>query len=213
MLSVMNDVLTPTIWTHLGAPPRRRSLGAMLVRAARDTAYLTIGLATSILAFGVWVAGLTLSLTLAAFIVGLPIVLLTAVAFRWTAELDRRNAALVRGGALRGRYRDHRGQRFLARVGSTLADPQTWKDLEWLDDQGGGVGPAIDPAEGAHHAVDEQRRPAELGDDLASMRLVDDARAVGVGDEDVVELGQEARGRRRVGVGKRGFGHVEELAT
>jgi hypothetical protein len=132
MLSVMNDVLTPTLSTPLGAPPRRRSLGAMLARAGRDTAYLTIGLATSILAFGVWVAGLTLSLTLAVFIVGLPAILLTAIAFRWTADLDRRNAALVRGGALRGRYRDHRGQRFLARVGSALADPQTWKDLAWL---------------------------------------------------------------------------------
>jgi Putative sensor len=132
MLSVMNDVLTLTSGAPVGAAPSRRPLGALLVRAGRDTAYLTVGLATSVLAFGVWVAGLTASLTLAAFIVGLPIILLTAVAFRWTAELDRRNAALARGSALRGRYRDHRGQRFLARVGSTLGDPQTWKDLAWL---------------------------------------------------------------------------------
>jgi Putative sensor len=104
----------------------------ILARAGRDTAYLTIGLLTSILAFGVWVAGLTASVTLAVFIVGLPMILAAAIAFRWTVELDRRNAALVRGSSLSARYRDHHGQRFVARLRSTLADGQTWKDLAWL---------------------------------------------------------------------------------
>lgn len=58
-------------------------------RAGRDTAYLTLGLLTSLLAFGVWVAGVTASLTLAVFIVGLPIILITAIAFRWTARPGR----------------------------------------------------------------------------------------------------------------------------
>jgi hypothetical protein len=104
----------------------------LLSRAGRDTAYLTLGLLTSILAFGVWVAGVTASVTLAVFVVGLPIILLSAIAFRWTVELDRRNAALVRGSSLSARYRDHRGQGFFARLRSTLADGQTWKDLAWL---------------------------------------------------------------------------------
>jgi Putative sensor len=135
MLSVMND-LTLSAAGDVGAAPRGRSLGGrlggILVRAGLDAAYLTIGLLTSILAFGVWVAGLTISLTLAVFIVGLPVILLTAIAFRWTAELDRRNAALARGRTLRARYRDHRGQGFVGRLRGTLADPQTWKDLVWL---------------------------------------------------------------------------------
>ena len=43
--------------------------------------------------------------------------------------------------------------------------------------------------------------------------LLDDPRAVGVGHEDVVELGQEARGRGRRGVGERGAGNVEQLGA
>jgi signal transduction histidine kinase len=105
---------------------------AILQRAGLDALYLTIGLVTSVLAFAVWVTGLSVSLSLAVFIVGLPIILVTALAFRWTAELDRRNAALVLGHPVRGRYRDHRGERFLARLWDTLCDPQTWRDLAWL---------------------------------------------------------------------------------
>ena len=107
-------------------------LRATIARAARDTAYLTIGLATSVIAFTVAVAGVSLAATTAVFIVGLPIVLLTAMAFRWTAELDRRNAALVLGRRLHGHYRDLSGQRFLARLSGTLRDGQTWRDLAWL---------------------------------------------------------------------------------
>src|SRR5438874_9789203 len=67
---------------------------AGLAQLGRDALYLTLGLLTSIVALAVWVAGLTLSLSLAAFIVGLPVILASAIAFRWTAELDRLNAAL-----------------------------------------------------------------------------------------------------------------------
>jgi signal transduction histidine kinase len=105
---------------------------ALVLRAGLDLAYLAIGLATAIIAFAVWVTGVTVTLSLAVFVIGLPIFLLFAVAFRWTAELDRRNAALVRGRPLRGRYRDHRGKGFLGRLGSTAGDPQTWRDLLWL---------------------------------------------------------------------------------
>jgi signal transduction histidine kinase len=101
-------------------------------RAGVDLAYLAIGLLTATVAFGVVIAGLTVTLVSAVFIIGLPVVLLTAIVFRGVAELDRRNAALVLGEPLRGRYRDHGGERFLARIGATLTDPQTWKDLLWL---------------------------------------------------------------------------------
>ena len=84
------------------------------------------------LAFVAWVTGVTISLTLAIFVIGLPAILASAVAFRWCAELDRRNAALLLGGRLHGRYRDHGGERMLVRVSATLHDPQTWRDLGWL---------------------------------------------------------------------------------
>jgi hypothetical protein len=100
-------------------------------RAGRDLAYLTIAGLTSILAFAVWVTGVSVSLSLAVFIVGLPVALGSAIVFRWTAELDRRNAALE-GGVIAGVYRDQSGKSFWPRFKGTLGDPQTWKDLAWL---------------------------------------------------------------------------------
>ncbi|MDX6683653.1 MAG: hypothetical protein QOG94_3692, partial [Solirubrobacteraceae bacterium] len=111
-----------------GAPGMLRT---RLARAARETAYLAIGLVTSSLAFCVWVVGITLSLSLIVFVVGLPVAAGTAIAFRWTAELDRRNAAWLLRRPVRARYRElGRGLRGL--LGSTLGDPQTWRDLVWL---------------------------------------------------------------------------------
>jgi signal transduction histidine kinase len=114
------------------APGGRRSLRRILRRAGIDALYLTIGLATSVVAFWVALAGVIASVVTAVFIVGLPVILVSAMAFRWVADLDRRNAALVLGRQLQGRYRDKRGQRFLARLSITLRDGQTWRDLAWL---------------------------------------------------------------------------------
>ncbi len=83
------------------------------------------------LAFGVWVTGLTVSLSLVIFIIGLPVVVVSAIAFRWTAELDRRNAAWLLRRPVRARYRPReRGLRGM--LSSTLGDPQTSRDLVWL---------------------------------------------------------------------------------
>jgi signal transduction histidine kinase len=108
------------------------STRAIAARAGLDALYLTIGLGTSIIAFVLWVTAVSVSLSLLVFIVGLPVIMLSAIAFRWCADLDRRNAALVLGRRLHGPYRDHGGDRFLARFSSTVRDPQTWKDLLWL---------------------------------------------------------------------------------
>jgi len=95
-------------------------------------AYLTVALLTSILAFAVWVTAVSMALSLAVFIIGIPVALGAAYVMRWTAELDRRNATLVFGRPVRGRYRDHRRASFLGRVRATLGDPQVWRDLAWL---------------------------------------------------------------------------------
>ena len=104
----------------------------LLARSAREAAYLTAGLLTSIVAFAVLVTAVTVSFSLAVFIVGLPVMLAAAVAFRWTAELDRRNASFLLGRRLRGRYQDHRADTLLGRLRATFADPQTWRDFGWL---------------------------------------------------------------------------------
>ena len=103
-----------------------------LNRTARDAAYLTLGLFTSVVAFTVWVVALTLSLTFAVLIVGIPVVIGSAYVMRWTAELDRRNAALVFGRPVRGAYRSHRASSLGRRVLAVLRDPQVWRDLAWL---------------------------------------------------------------------------------
>jgi hypothetical protein len=107
-------------------------LGRTLACAGVDLAYLAIGGATAVLGFVVWVTAVSVTIPLLVFVVGLPLFLLSAVAFRWTAELDRRNAALALGTPLRGHYRDLGGEGVLGRLSGTAGDPQTWKDLAWL---------------------------------------------------------------------------------
>lgn len=101
-------------------------------RTARDAAYLTCTLLTSIAAFVVWVTAVTLSLTLGILIIGLPVVLACVYVMRWTAELDRQNAALVFGRPVRGHYRSHRADGLFTRLVKTARDPQVWRDLAWL---------------------------------------------------------------------------------
>src|SRR4051794_25491705 len=105
------------------------SMLSILARAGRDTAYLTLGLLTSIVAFTVWVVALSVSLSLAVLIIGLPVALGAAYVMRWTAELDRWNAALVFGRPVRGVYRNHRRPTLFGRLKATLGDPQVWRDL------------------------------------------------------------------------------------
>jgi hypothetical protein len=118
----------------VAAPPAPEAVGmnAILVRSGREAAYLTAGLFTSILAFTVWICCVTLSLSLAVFIIGLPIMLASAYVFRWTAEIDRQSVSLFLGRQVRGRYQDHRADTFLGRMAATFRDPQTWRDFSWL---------------------------------------------------------------------------------
>jgi signal transduction histidine kinase len=109
----------------------RTAIRSIAGQAARDAGYLGLGLLTSAVAGCVWMTGLTLSLSLVIFIVGLPVIIGSAVVFRWTAELDRRNTAWFLRRPVRARYREPgRGLRGL--LGSTLSDGQTWRDLVWL---------------------------------------------------------------------------------
>jgi hypothetical protein len=112
--------------------PEAVVMNAILVRSGREAAYLTAGLFTSILAFTVWICCVTLSLSLAVFIIGLPIMLASAYVFRWTAEIDRQSVSLFLGRQVRGRYQDHRADTFLGRMAATFRDPQTWRDFSWL---------------------------------------------------------------------------------
>ena len=108
-------------------------MNALLARSARETAYLTAGLLTSIVALTVWITAVTLSLTLALFIVGLP----RDARERSRVPLDRRPRPpqrLVPAGALRSAAatRTTAPTRCFGRLKATFSDPQTWRDFGWL---------------------------------------------------------------------------------
>ncbi|HEX5621512.1 MAG TPA: sensor domain-containing protein [Solirubrobacteraceae bacterium] len=105
---------------------------ARLRRMGADALYLLTGFATSIVAFTVWITGITLSLTFGLLIVGFPVVLATFATFRWLADLERRRAALVLGEPLISDYRRPSDDRRLAaRLKVAMHDPQRWKDLAY----------------------------------------------------------------------------------
>ncbi len=102
------------------------------VRARRELSYLAVGLITSVVAMAVWIVGLSVSISLAIFVVGIYAIVGTAGAFRWAADLDRLNAARLLGAPLRGTYTDHGGSGLRARVSATFGDPQTRRDALWV---------------------------------------------------------------------------------
>src|ERR1044072_3145451 len=114
------------------SPPDAVGMNAILVPSGREAAYLTAGLLTSIIATTPWISMVPLSLSLAVFIIGLPIMLASAYVFRWTADLDRQAVSLFLGRKVRARYQDHRADTFLGRMAATFRDAQTWRDLSWL---------------------------------------------------------------------------------
>jgi Putative sensor len=104
----------------------------LIKRAGRDLAYLVAVLPLSILAFAVWVTGLTLTLSLLILIVGIFVWLGTTYVFRWTAGIDRTLIEWITRKPVAAVYRRPAAPGMLARVRSMTVDPQTWKDLGWL---------------------------------------------------------------------------------
>jgi signal transduction histidine kinase len=97
-----------------------------------DALYLLTGFAMSIVAFTVWVTGVTLSLTFGLLIIGFPVVLATFWTFRWLADLERHRAALVFGEPLISDYRrPTQDRRLAARLKAAAHDPQRWKDVAY----------------------------------------------------------------------------------
>jgi signal transduction histidine kinase len=133
----MNTLDTHTMPTvQLEADRRQRGLGGRLAagakRIGRDLAYLAAVLALSIVAFVVWVTGLTTTLSLLVFVVGVFVWIATAYVFRWTVAIDRALAGWSRGERIAAAYRRPDRSGILARLRCVTADPQTWKDLGWL---------------------------------------------------------------------------------
>jgi signal transduction histidine kinase len=97
----------------------------------RDAGYLVVTLVMSIVSYAALVAGLSASLSLAPFVVGVPVALGAFMVYRGLAELERRRAALVLGARIPGAYRRPEQAGLMARIKTTFRDPQSWRDLLW----------------------------------------------------------------------------------
>ena len=98
----------------------------------RETAYLVLGGLAAIAAFVCLITGLSMGLALLITLIGIPILVLTAICARGLAWLERRRAALVFGAPLVARYRAPEGTRRGRRIHALVHDVQVWKDLGWL---------------------------------------------------------------------------------
>jgi signal transduction histidine kinase len=100
-------------------------------RALSDLAYQLLALPATVLAFASVLGGFIVAVVLGITIVGAPVALAVFALLRAHVELERRRAALTLGVPLTASYRPRRGGLF-GRLGSALADPQSWRDLAWL---------------------------------------------------------------------------------
>jgi signal transduction histidine kinase len=118
--------------TFATASPAASMALARVRRFGFEALYLASGLLVSMEAFLIWVTGVTLSLTFALMIIGLPLALGMFAVFRWVCDLERRRAALVLGAAIPQNYRPRPDRNIAIRLLSVLKDPQSWKDAVYL---------------------------------------------------------------------------------
>jgi signal transduction histidine kinase len=102
-------------------------------RIGADALYVLSGLVASIVAFTVWVAAVSVTLSLIILIIGLPLVMLSFALFRAMCDVERHRAALVLGEPIASAYRPvPPASRFGQRLRVVTTDPQTWKDTAYL---------------------------------------------------------------------------------
>jgi signal transduction histidine kinase len=97
----------------------------------RDLGYLLVGFATAVLSFSVFVAGLSVTVSLIVFVVGFPIALGWFWVNRGLADLARDRARWVLGERVPRAYRTPVDSGMAAQVKTRFRDPQTWRDLLW----------------------------------------------------------------------------------
>src|SRR5262245_27401383 len=116
----------------------------------------------------------------------------------------------VVGAGVRCGEGEQSGSLFRQRGGIFLGQP-----FEWLDCEGGGIAASDDLPGRISEAIDERNawHGAVHSKALFVVFLGDESGSVGVGEQQVVEIIQEARWRRGVGVGPWRVRKVEQLAS
>jgi len=101
-----------------------------LAQTGRDFLYLVLGLPVGIATFTFAVTAVSLSLGLAITLVGIPLGLITLLACRWIAKLERARAQLVVDAPIESRDRPLEGG-VLERSRALLGDRGAWTGLLW----------------------------------------------------------------------------------
>jgi hypothetical protein len=97
---------------------------------ARDFTYLVLGLPLGILTFTLAVTGFSLAAGLAITLLGVPVLLVTLLAVRLAAAVERRRAEALLGIPMAARERPLTGGLW-SRTRTIATDPASWRDALW----------------------------------------------------------------------------------
>jgi signal transduction histidine kinase len=118
--------------TATASTPAPRT-GSRLRQIGADALYVLLGFVASIVAFTVWVTAVSVTLSLIILIIGLPLLMLSFLLFRWMCNVERHRVAIVFGEPIGASYRPVPPvSRFGQRLRIVCQDPQTWKDTTYL---------------------------------------------------------------------------------
>jgi hypothetical protein len=119
--------------TLTAAPSSRPALPHMLRPSvfASDFAYLILGLPIGIASFTVAVTGVSLAAGLLITLLGIPVLLLTLVACRAFAAVERARAAYVLGEPIAAPEHTWKRDGVWDTTKAIVSDPGAWRDLVW----------------------------------------------------------------------------------
>jgi hypothetical protein len=116
--------------TALSAPRRMPRIPRPAVIAG-DFAYLILSLPLGIVAFTVAVTGISLAAGLLITLLGIPILVLTLLACRGLAAVERARAALVLQEPVPGAEKEWRRDGVWETTKAVVTDPGAWRDVLW----------------------------------------------------------------------------------
>ena len=118
---------------RIGEPlTRRRGIRAWAMSALRDVVYAGAVFVWSFAAFTILVTGVSVTVSLLVFVVGVFVWVGFVYVVRWTTWVDRRLAGWQRHERVEAVYRRPAARGFLPLLKTVSSDPQTWRDLVWL---------------------------------------------------------------------------------
>jgi hypothetical protein len=115
--------------THAPRPSLPHMLRPSVI--AGDVAYLILGLPIGIASFSVAITGVSLAAGLLITLIGIPVLLLTLVACRGFAALERARAAFVLGEPVHAAERPWKRDGAWETAKAVVSDPGAWRDLVW----------------------------------------------------------------------------------